>query len=62
MQLLVQKGDKAWSPLLPKEPALSSPTAGAERTITPDSVPTDAAVPPSSASSHMTAPAQEKQQ
>jgi hypothetical protein len=34
MQLLVQKGGDAWAPLLP-QPALASPTAGAENAITP---------------------------
>src|ERR1041384_5476153 len=35
MKLLVDKGSDAWSPLLPAEPALSSPTAGAQRAVTP---------------------------
>jgi hypothetical protein len=36
MQLLAQKGKDAWAPLLPAQPALTSPTAGAERATTPD--------------------------
>jgi hypothetical protein len=39
MQLLVQKGKDAWAPLLPPEPALASPTAGAERAMSPDASP-----------------------
>jgi hypothetical protein len=35
MQLMVQKGSDAWAPLLPPQPALASPTAGAENAITP---------------------------
>jgi hypothetical protein len=35
MQLLAQKGADAWAPLLPPQPALASPTAGAEKAITP---------------------------
>jgi hypothetical protein len=35
MQILVQKGADAWAPLLPPQPALASPTAGAENAITP---------------------------
>ncbi|HEY1978515.1 MAG TPA: hypothetical protein VGH13_00385 [Xanthobacteraceae bacterium] len=35
MQLLVQKGAGAWAPLLPPQPALATPTAGAENAITP---------------------------
>lgn len=62
MQLLAQRGDKAWSPLLPKEPALSSPTAGAERTVTPESAPTDAPTTSPAASSQNAAPAKERQQ
>lgn len=34
-QLLVQKGKDAWAPLLAPQPALTSPTAGAERATTP---------------------------
>jgi hypothetical protein len=62
MQLLAQKGDRAWSPLLPSEPALSSPTAGAERAVTPESVPTDSTKTPPGASSQNASPAQEKRQ
>lgn len=36
MQLLAQKGKDAWAPLLPPQPALTSPTAGAERAMAPD--------------------------
>jgi hypothetical protein len=39
MQLLAQKGDNAWAPLIPAQPALSSPTAGAENAITPNEKP-----------------------
>ncbi len=39
MQLLVQKGQDAYAPLLPPQPALSSPTAGAQNAITPDGTP-----------------------
>lgn len=39
MQLLVQKGNDAWAPLLLPQPALSSPTAGAENAITPPNIP-----------------------
>ena len=35
MRLLVEKGHDAWSPLLPAQPLLSSPTAGAQRAVTP---------------------------
>lgn len=35
MKLLVQKGSDAYAPLLPPQPALSSPTAGAQNAITP---------------------------
>jgi len=35
MQLLVQKGANAYAPLLPPQPALSSPSAGAQNAITP---------------------------
>jgi hypothetical protein len=34
MQLLVQKGAHAWDPLLPATPALSGPSAGAQRAVT----------------------------
>jgi hypothetical protein len=36
MKLMVEKGGDAWSPLLPPQPALSSPTAGAQRVVTPE--------------------------
>jgi hypothetical protein len=39
MRLLVQKGKDAWAPLLPPEPALASPTAGAERAMSPNASP-----------------------
>jgi hypothetical protein len=45
MKLLVQKGDNAWSPLLPPQPALSSPTAGAQRAVTPENPSQQATVP-----------------
>jgi hypothetical protein len=35
MQLLMQKGAGAYAPLLPPQPALSSPNAGAQNAITP---------------------------
>jgi hypothetical protein len=60
MQLLVQKGDNAWTPLLPPQPALASPTASAERAVTPGSLPQDAATNPPGADSQKT-PAQERQ-
>jgi hypothetical protein len=34
MQLLVQKGEHAWDPLLPGSPALTGPSAGAQRAVT----------------------------
>ncbi len=34
MKLMVQKGGDAWSPLVAPQPALSSPTAGAQRAVT----------------------------
>jgi hypothetical protein len=40
MQLLAQRGQDAWAPLLPSStPALSSPTAGAQHATTPDAQP-----------------------
>ncbi len=48
MQLLVQKGGNAWAPLLPPQPALSSPTAGAENAMTPGPASNAAAPPPAS--------------
>jgi hypothetical protein len=44
MQLLVEKGGDGYAPLLPPQPALSSPMAGAQRTITPG-VPAEPANP-----------------
>ncbi|HEX3938584.1 MAG TPA: hypothetical protein VHX43_13850 [Xanthobacteraceae bacterium] len=35
MMLLAQKGKDAYAPLVPAQPALSSPTAGAQNAITP---------------------------
>jgi hypothetical protein len=35
MQILASEGEKAYAPLIPPRPALSSPTSGAERAITP---------------------------
>jgi hypothetical protein len=35
MQLLMREGGNAYAPLLPPQPALSSPTSGAERVTTP---------------------------
>jgi hypothetical protein len=35
MTLLVQKGKDAYAPLIPAQPALNSPTAGAQNAITP---------------------------
>jgi hypothetical protein len=45
MQLLTQKGGDAYAPLLPQQPALSSPTAGAQRVITPGETPNAATAP-----------------
>lgn len=42
MQLLVQKGADAYAPLLPPQPALSSPAAGAQRALSPDQASDDA--------------------
>lgn len=39
MQLLVQNGGDAYAPLLPARPALTSPTAAAEKAITPSAPP-----------------------
>ncbi|MCA6124423.1 hypothetical protein J6500_21380 [Bradyrhizobium sp. WSM 1704] len=39
MQSLVQKGNAAYAPLLPPEPALSSPTAAADRATMQDKKP-----------------------
>jgi hypothetical protein len=54
MQLLATKAGTAYDPLLPAQPALSSPTSAAERAVTPDSSPQHA--PPAD-----NPPAQEKQ-
>jgi hypothetical protein len=35
MRLLAQQGGNAYAPLLPPQPALSSPTSGAQRALTP---------------------------
>ena len=35
MKLLVAKGKDAYAPLIPAQPALSSPTAGAQNAVTP---------------------------
>jgi hypothetical protein len=35
MQLIAQKGDKAYAPIAPSAPALASPAAGAQRATTP---------------------------
>src|SRR5690242_19623452 len=59
MKLLVDKGSDAWAPLLPPEPALSSPAAGAQRAVTPaPSGPQNATAP--LASDSQKSPAQEK--
>jgi hypothetical protein len=58
MQLLVAKGRDAWSPLLPAQPALSSPTAGAQRAVTPENQSQNAPVP--LATEPQKRPAQEK--
>ena len=59
MQLLVAKGREAWSPLVPPQPALSSPTAGAQHAVTPETQPQKAPVPFVAESQKR--PAQEKQ-
>ena len=59
MKLLVNKGGDAWSPLLPPQPALSSPAAAAQRALTPENTSQNAA-PPLAAESQKN-PAQEKQ-
>lgn len=45
MQLLAQKGGDAYEPLLPPQPALSSPAAGAENAMTPTAQPKTAHPP-----------------
>jgi hypothetical protein len=39
MRLLAQQGVKAYAPLLPPQPTLSSPTAGAQNAATPSEAP-----------------------
>lgn len=39
MQLLATKGGSAYDPLLPPQPALSSPTSAAQRAVTPEGAP-----------------------
>jgi hypothetical protein len=60
MKLLVDKGNDAWSPLLPSEPALSSPTAGAQRAVTPAQSGSQNGTAPLAVDSQKS-PAQEKQ-
>jgi hypothetical protein len=43
MRLLAQQGGNAYAPLLPPQPALSSPKAGAQRALTPNEPGTPAA-------------------
>lgn len=60
MKLLVEKGGDAWSPLLPPQPALSSPTAGAQRAVTrPENASQNATAP--LAGDSQKGPVQEKQ-
>ena len=59
MQLLIAKGREAWSPLVPAQPALSSPAAGAQRAVTPENQSQKAPVP--FAAESQKGPAQEKQ-
>lgn len=59
MQLLIAKGSDAWSPLLPPQPALSSPSAAGQRAVTPaQSTSKDATAP--RADDPQKPPAQEK--
>lgn len=59
-KLLVQKGNDAWSPLVPPQPALSSPTAGAQRAVTaPENASQNASAP--LAADSQKGPAQESQ-
>jgi hypothetical protein len=53
MKVLIDRGSDAWSPLVPPQPALSLPTAGAQRAVTPDN--------PSQNLDSQKSPAQEKQ-
>jgi hypothetical protein len=48
MRLLAQQGGNAYAPLLPPQPALSSPAAGAQKALTPNETgtPTAATRPP----------------
>jgi len=46
MRIVAQKGADGYAPLLPPQPALSSPQAGAQRVITPDAGPTPAVSAP----------------
>lgn len=49
MKLLVQKGKDAYAPLVPPQPALGAPTAGAQNAVTPAApAPANAPVPPTS--------------
>jgi hypothetical protein len=59
MKLLVEKGGDAWSPLLPPQPALSAPAAGAQRATTPPKNASQSATAPLAADSQKS-PAQEK--
>jgi hypothetical protein len=45
MQLLAQKGQDAYAPLLPAQPTLSSPAAAAQNATTPDSAPHNPVTP-----------------
>jgi hypothetical protein len=47
MQLLVQKGGEAWTPLAPAQPVLASPTAGAQRAVGTDGLPQQGSHSPS---------------
>jgi hypothetical protein len=60
MKLLVDKGGDAWSPIMPPQPALSSPTAGAQRAVTPSQSGSQSAGAPRATDSQKS-PAQEKQ-
>jgi hypothetical protein len=59
IKLLVSKGGDGWSPLVPPQPALSSPTAGAQRAITPAQSGSQSTTP--FAADSQKSPAQEKQ-
>jgi hypothetical protein len=59
MKLLVEKGRDAWSPLVSPQPALSSPTAGAQSAVTPQNGTQSTPVP--LAADSQKSPAQEKQ-